>query len=134
MKKIKSIKTSLKKNEINHKNKKKTMQGNIVAIHNVLKKNCIAKFSTSSIFKKIGKDNLKKTKKKEVNFRKKKTCKKKGGTKAKKKKHVGKATVRGGNTVAIHNVIFKKTTKLNSQPARYKKNKIDKDQFEKKKK
>jgi hypothetical protein len=45
---------------------------------------------------------------------------------------VGKATVRGGNTIAIHNVIFKKTTKLNSQPARYKKNKIDKDQFEKK--
>jgi hypothetical protein len=44
---------------------------------------------------------------------------------------VGKATVRDGNTVAIHNVIFKKTTKLNSQPARYKK-KIDKDQFEKK--
>ena len=40
------------------------MQGNIVAIHNVLKKNCIAKFSTSSIFKKIGKDNLKKQKKK----------------------------------------------------------------------
>jgi hypothetical protein len=37
---------------------------------------------------------------------------------------VGKATVRGGNTVAIHNVIFKKTTKLNSQPARYKKKSI----------
>ena len=86
MKKIKSIKTSLKKNEINHKKKKKTMQGNIVAIHNVLKKNCIAKFSTSSIFKKIGKDNLKKTKKKkEVNFRKKKHVKKKGEQKQKKK-------------------------------------------------
>jgi len=38
----------------------------------------------------------------------------------------------GGNIVAIHNVIFEKTTKLNSEPAQYKKNKIDKDQFEKK--
>jgi hypothetical protein len=38
----------------------------------------------------------------------------------------------GGNIVAIHNVIFEKNTKLNSQPAQYKKNKIDKDQFEKK--
>ena len=66
------------------------MQGNIVAIHNVLKKNCIAKFSTSSIFKKIGKDNLKKTKKKRSQFQKKKTCKKKGGTKAKKKNMWGK--------------------------------------------
>jgi hypothetical protein len=37
----------------------------------------------------------------------------------------------GGNIVAIHNVIFEKNTKLNSQPAQYKKNKIDKDQFEK---
>jgi len=39
----------------------------------------------------------------------------------------------GGNTVAIHNVIFEKTMKLNSQPAQYEKNKINKDQFEKKK-
>jgi hypothetical protein len=31
-----------------------------------------------------------------------------------------------GNTVAIHNVLKKKTTKLNSQPAQYEK-KIDKD-------
>jgi hypothetical protein len=38
----------------------------------------------------------------------------------------------GGNIVAIHNVIFEKTTKLNSQPAQYKKKKFDKDQFEKK--
>jgi len=38
----------------------------------------------------------------------------------------------GGNTVAIHNVIFEKTMKLNSQPAQYEKNKINKDQFEKK--
>ena len=37
----------------------------------------------------------------------------------------------GGNTVAIHSVIFEKTTKLNSQLTQYKK-KIDKDQFEKK--
>jgi hypothetical protein len=29
----------------------------------------------------------------------------------------------GGNIVAIHNVIFEKTTKLNSQPAQYKKKK-----------
>jgi hypothetical protein len=39
-----------------------------------------------------------------------------------------------GNTVAIHNVIFEKNMKLNSQPAQYEKNKIDKDQFEKKRK
>ena len=32
-----------------------------------------------------------------------------------------------GNTVAIHDVLKKKTMKLNSQPAQYEKNKIDKD-------
>jgi hypothetical protein len=32
-----------------------------------------------------------------------------------------------GNTIAIHNVLKKKTTKLNSQPAQYENNKIDKD-------
>jgi hypothetical protein len=37
------------------------------------------------------------------------------------------------NTVAIHNVLKKKTTKLNFQPAQYEKNKIDKDNFGKKK-
>ena len=37
-----------------------------------------------------------------------------------------------GNTVAIHNVLKKKTTKLNSQPAQYEKNKIDKDNSENK--
>jgi len=37
-----------------------------------------------------------------------------------------------GNTVIIHIVIFEKTRKLNFQPAQYKINKIDKDQFEKK--
>jgi len=37
-----------------------------------------------------------------------------------------------GNTVAIHSVLKKKTTKLNSQPAPYKKNKIDKDNSGKK--
>jgi hypothetical protein len=37
-----------------------------------------------------------------------------------------------GNTVVIHNVLNKKATKLNSQPAQYKKNKIDKNNYEKK--
>jgi len=37
-----------------------------------------------------------------------------------------------GNTVAIHNVLKKKTTKLNSQPAQYEKNKINKDNSGKK--
>jgi hypothetical protein len=39
-----------------------------------------------------------------------------------------------GNTVAIHSVLRKKATKLNSQPTQYKKNKIDKDNSEKKQK
>jgi uncharacterized protein YaiL (DUF2058 family) len=39
-----------------------------------------------------------------------------------------------GNTVAIHNVLKKKATKLNSQPAQYEKNKIDKNNYEKKQK
>jgi hypothetical protein len=38
------------------------------------------------------------------------------------------------NTVAIHSVLKKKTTKLNSQPAQYKQNKIDKDNSGKKQK
>jgi len=37
-----------------------------------------------------------------------------------------------GNTVAIHSVLKKKTTKLNSQPAKHLKNKIDKNNSEKK--
>jgi hypothetical protein len=37
-----------------------------------------------------------------------------------------------GNNVAIHSVLKKKTTKLNSQLAQYKKNKINKDNSEKK--
>jgi len=37
----------------------------------------------------------------------------------------------GGNTIAIHSVLKKKTTKLNSQPAQYEKNKIDKNNSEK---
>jgi hypothetical protein len=37
-----------------------------------------------------------------------------------------------GNTVAIHSVLKTKTTKLNSQPAQYEKNKINKDNSEKK--
>jgi hypothetical protein len=36
-----------------------------------------------------------------------------------------------GNTVAIHSVLKKKTTKINS-PAQYEKNKIEKDNSEKK--
>jgi len=32
-----------------------------------------------------------------------------------------------GDIVAIHGVLKKKTTKLNSQPTQYEKNKIDKD-------
>jgi hypothetical protein len=40
----------------------------------------------------------------------------------------------GGNTVAIHNMFFfEKTTKLNSQPAQYEKNKINKDHLKKNK-
>jgi galactokinase len=38
-----------------------------------------------------------------------------------------------GNTIAIHSVLREKTTKLNSQLAQYKKNKIDKDNSGKKK-
>jgi len=38
-----------------------------------------------------------------------------------------------GNTVAIHNVLKKKTTKLNSQPAQYEKKKNRQWQFWKKK-
>ena len=37
-----------------------------------------------------------------------------------------------GNTIAIHSVLKKKTTKLNSQPAQHLKNKIDKNNSEKK--
>jgi hypothetical protein len=50
------------------------MYENIIAIHNVLKeKNYIVKFSTSSIFKKISKDNFETKnffflKKEEINF------------------------------------------------------------------
>jgi len=36
------------------------------------------------------------------------------------------------NTVAIHSLLKKKTTKLNSQPAQYEKNKIQKDNSRKK--
>jgi hypothetical protein len=37
-----------------------------------------------------------------------------------------------GNTVAIHTVLKKKTTKLNFQPVQYEKNQIDKDNSGKK--
>ena len=39
-----------------------------------------------------------------------------------------------GNNVVIHSVLKKKITKLNSQPAQYEKNKIDKDNSGKKQK
>jgi hypothetical protein len=42
-------------------------------------------------------------------------------------KNHNKKKIMWGNTVAIHNVFKKKTTKLNSQPAQYEKNRIDKD-------
>jgi len=44
---------------------------------------------------------------------------------------ITKKTIMWGNTVVIHIVLKKKTTKLNSQPVQYKKNKIDKDNFRK---
>jgi len=70
-----------------------------------------AKFSTNSILKKIDKDNL-------------------------KKNHVGnhysKTKTMWGNIVTIHSVLNKKITKQNSQPAQYKKTKINKDHFGKK--
>ena len=71
------------------------MYGNIVAIHNVLKKNYMAKFSTSSIFKKISKYNFeKKLKKKEKRSQfwgKKEKTNVKKKAKKKERKHVGKA-------------------------------------------
>jgi len=61
------------------------MYENIIAIHNVLKKkNYIVKFSTSSIFKKISKDNFEKIKEKRKKKKKKSILGKKKG----KKKHV----------------------------------------------
>jgi hypothetical protein len=54
-----------------------------------------------------------------------------------KEKHVGKYCNKTktiwGNIVAIHNILKKKTTKQNSQPAKYEKNKINKNHFEKNK-
>jgi hypothetical protein len=89
--------------------KTKTMWGNIITIHGVLKKkttkqnrrNLQLLFSTTSILKII----------KSI-----KTILKK---------------IMWGNTVAIHSVLKKKTTKINS-PAQYEKNKIEKDNSEKK--
>jgi hypothetical protein len=46
-------------------------------------------------------------------------------------KKIIKKIIMWGNTVAIHIVL--KTTKLNSQPTQYEKNKIDKDNSRKKK-
>jgi hypothetical protein len=47
------------------------------------------------------------------------------------KKIITKKIMRG-NTVAIHSVLKKKTTNLNSQSAQYEKNKINKDNSRKK--
>jgi len=44
-----------------------------------------------------------------------------------------KKIIMWGNTVAIHIILKKKTTKLNSQPTQYEKNKIGKDNSGKKK-
>jgi hypothetical protein len=87
MKKIKSTKTILEKNK--QKKTKKTMWGNTVAIHSILKKkNYKAKFSTSSILKKINKNNSeKKTQKIEKRRRRRQFWKKKQKN---LKKHVGK--------------------------------------------
>jgi hypothetical protein len=60
------------------------MYENIVAIHNVFLKNYIAKFSISSLFKKIGKNNFEKKLKKQ----KKKKKKKKSILEKKKKKNM----------------------------------------------
>jgi hypothetical protein len=49
------------------------MYENIVAIHNVFLKNYIAKFSISSLFKKIGKNNFEKKLKKQKKKKKKKS-------------------------------------------------------------
>ena len=47
-------------------------------------------------------------------------------------KHRSKTKIIWGNIVVVHSVLKKKTTKQNSQPAQYEKNKIDKDHFGKK--
>jgi hypothetical protein len=48
-------------------------------------------------------------------------------------KHCSKTKTMWGNIVTIHSVLKKKSTKQNSQLAQYKKNKIHKDHFGKKK-
>jgi hypothetical protein len=67
-----------------------------------------AKFSTSSILKKKSTKII--LKKKYI------------------RKYCSKTKIMWGNIVTIHSVL-KKTTKQNSQPAQYEKNKIDKDHF-----
>jgi len=69
------------------KRKKKTMYGNTVAIHNVFFLNYMDKFSTSSIFKKIGKDNFEKKIIKKLKKQKRKKKKSILGKK-RRKKHV----------------------------------------------
>jgi hypothetical protein len=47
-------------------------------------------------------------------------------------KHYNKTKTMWRNIVAIYSILKKKTTKQNSQPAQYEKNKINKDYSEKK--
>jgi len=83
------------------------MQGNTVAIYSVSWGNLQLYFSTSSIIKTI----------KSI-----KTILKKIITKK----------IMWGNIEAINDVLKKKTTKLNFQPAQYEKNKFNKDNLKKK--
>jgi len=85
------------------------MQGNTVATYSVSWENLQFLFSTSSILKII----------KSIKIILKKIIKNK---------------IMWGNIVAIHGVLKKKTTKLNSQLAQYEKNKIEKDNSKKNKK
>ena len=50
------------------------------------------------------------------------------------RKHCSKTKTMWKNIVTIHSVLKKRTIMQNYQPAQYKKNKIDKDHFEKKRK
>jgi len=83
------------------------MQGNTVATYSVSWENLQFLFSTSSILKII----------KSIKIILKKIIKNK---------------IMWGNIVAIHSVLKKKTTKLNSQLAQYEKNKIEKENSKKK--
>ena len=89
------------------------MWGNTVAIHSVFKKKTMKLNSQPAQYKK-------KQNRQRLLWKKYK--------KNHKKNHKKRKKTMWGNTVAIHSVFFKKTTKLNSQPALYLKNKIKKTQ------